>query len=52
MWAFGIGIFLINISPGSLQLTAISGLSQGVAVLLFGALIGDIVDVTARLKGR
>ncbi|XP_005093972.1 solute carrier family 40 member 1 [Aplysia californica] len=50
MWAFGIGIFLINISPESLQLTAASGLSRGISVLLFGALIGDIVDVSPRLK--
>ena len=51
MWSFGIFVFLINISPESLQLTAIAGVSQCLAILLFGALIGDIVDTTPRLKG-
>lgn len=51
MWSFGVGLFLINISPGSLQLTAAYGLSIGLSVLLFGALVGDIVDASPRLKG-
>ncbi|XP_059174595.1 solute carrier family 40 member 1-like isoform X2 [Physella acuta] len=50
MWAFGIGLFLINISPESLQLTAIYGLCIGLSILFFGALVGDIVDETPRLK--
>ncbi|CAG5116589.1 unnamed protein product [Candidula unifasciata] len=50
MWSFGVGLFLINISPDSLQLTAAYGLSMGLSVLLFGALVGDIVDATPRLK--
>lgn len=52
MWAFGIGLFLINISPESLQLTAIYGLCIGLSILFFGALVGDIVDETPRLKGN
>ncbi|XP_013065016.1 solute carrier family 40 member 1-like isoform X1 [Biomphalaria glabrata] len=50
MWAFGVGLFLINISSESLQLTAAYGLSMSLSVLLFGALVGDIVDETPRLK--
>ncbi|XP_041367653.1 solute carrier family 40 member 1-like isoform X2 [Gigantopelta aegis] len=50
MWSFGIGLFLIGISPDSLQLTAIYGLSRGISVLLFGAIVGDWVDNTPRLK--
>ncbi|BFY97245.1 hypothetical protein BsWGS_00285 [Bradybaena similaris] len=50
MWSFGVGLFLINISPESLQLTAAYGLSIGLSVLLFGALVGDIVDASPRLK--
>ncbi|KAH9518527.1 hypothetical protein Btru_017057 [Bulinus truncatus] len=50
MWAFGVGLFLINISSDSLQLTAVYGLSMSLNVLLFGALVGDIVDETPRLK--
>ncbi|XP_067649629.1 ferroportin-like [Haliotis asinina] len=50
MWAFGVGLFLIKISPESLQLTASYGLASGLSVLLMGALIGDWVDNTPRLK--
>ncbi|KAJ8314094.1 hypothetical protein KUTeg_008655 [Tegillarca granosa] len=49
MWQFGVGLFLIDLAPESLQLTAIYGFASGGAVLLFGALIGDWVDNTARL---
>ncbi|KAL5006947.1 hypothetical protein ScPMuIL_015753 [Solemya velum] len=50
MWNFGMGMFMIEISPESLQLTAIYGFSSGGAVLFFGALVGDWIDNTARLK--
>ncbi|XP_046326039.2 solute carrier family 40 member 1-like isoform X2 [Haliotis rufescens] len=50
MWAFGVGLFLIKISPDSLQLTASYGLASGLSILLLGALIGDWVDNTPRLK--
>ncbi|XP_046573527.1 solute carrier family 40 member 1-like [Haliotis rubra] len=50
MWAFGVGLFLIKISPESLQLTASYGLASGLSVLFLGALIGDWVDNTPRLK--
>lgn len=51
MWAFGVGMFMIEVSPESLQLTAIYGFSSGGAILFFGALVGDWIDNTARLKG-
>ncbi|XP_064614656.1 solute carrier family 40 member 1-like [Liolophura sinensis] len=50
MWSFGVGLFLIELEPDSLQLTAVYGLCQGAAVLLLGSLIGSWVDRTARLK--
>ncbi|KAL5007813.1 hypothetical protein ScPMuIL_016619 [Solemya velum] len=50
MWAFGVGMFMIEVSPESLQLTAIYGFSSGGAILFFGALVGDWIDNTARLK--
>ncbi|XP_046573535.1 solute carrier family 40 member 1-like [Haliotis rubra] len=50
MWIFGSGLLLVEILPESLQLTAIYGLSVGIAVLLLGALIGDWVDRTGRLR--
>jgi len=52
MWGFGVGLFLVIISPQDLRVTAIYGLSMGVSVLLFGALVGDWVDKTPRLKGN
>ena len=51
MWAFGVGLFMIIISPDSLRLTAIYGLSGSCAILLLGALVGDWIDRTPRLKG-
>ena len=51
MWAFGVGLFMVIISPESLRVTAIYGLSMGGAILLFGALVGDWLDRTPRLKG-
>ncbi|KAK6166093.1 hypothetical protein SNE40_022863 [Patella caerulea] len=50
MWAFGVGLFLIEIASESLQLTALYGLSSAFTYLFFGALVGDWVDKTARLK--
>ncbi|XP_071158670.1 ferroportin-like [Mytilus edulis] len=50
MWWFGIGLFIIEVTPDSLQLTAIYGFSNGGALLLLSTLVGDIIDRTARLK--
>eukprot|EP00058_Branchiostoma_floridae_P023337 XP_002608827.1 hypothetical protein BRAFLDRAFT_125612 [Branchiostoma floridae] len=49
MWSFAVALFLIELSPGSLRLTAVYGFSKSCAVLLLGAVIGDWVDRTARL---
>lgn len=46
------GLFLISVSPESLHLSATYGLCMGAAVLVFGSIIGDWVDKTARLKGE
>lgn len=50
MWWFGIGVFIIEVTPGSLQLTALYGFSNGGALLLLSTLVGDIIDRAARLK--
>ncbi|KAJ8314091.1 hypothetical protein KUTeg_008652 [Tegillarca granosa] len=50
MWSFGVGLFLIELAPESLRLTATYGFSSGGAILLFGAIVGDWVDNTPRLK--
>ncbi|XP_046326044.2 solute carrier family 40 member 1-like [Haliotis rufescens] len=49
MWCFGVGLFLIELSPTSLLLTAVNGLATGMTILLAGALIGTWVDRTHRL---
>ncbi|XP_048731277.2 solute carrier family 40 member 1-like isoform X3 [Ostrea edulis] len=49
MWSFGVGLFLISLSPDSLQLPAVHGFSSGGATLLFAGLVGYWVDNTARL---
>lgn len=52
MWSFGVGLFMVIISPQSLRVTAIYGLCMGGSILLFGALVGDWVDRTPRLRGE
>ena len=51
MWQFGVGLFMVIISPDSLFLTAAYGFATGGAVLLFGTLVGDWIDKTPRLRG-
>ena len=51
MWSFAVGMFLIALSPNSLRLTAIYGLTGGLAILLTGAIVGDWVDGYPRTKG-
>ncbi|KAI8782423.1 solute carrier family 40 member 1 [Biomphalaria glabrata] len=50
MWGFGVGLFLINLSFESLHLTAAYGLCMSLSVLLFGALVGDVIDKIHRFK--
>ena len=45
------GLFMVIISPESLRLTAIYGFASGGAILLLGALVGDWIDRTPRLRG-
>ena len=52
MWMFGIGMFLVRIADDSIQLSATYGLVTGLAIFFFGALVGDWVDNTPRLKGQ
>ncbi|KAJ8315980.1 hypothetical protein KUTeg_005994 [Tegillarca granosa] len=50
MWWFGIGLFLIEVAPESLQLTAVYGFTSGGAMLLLAAVVGDWIDRSQRLK--
>ena len=51
MWMYAISIFLIALTPGSFLFTAIYGLAVSLAVVAFGTLVGDWIDVTSRLRG-
>lgn len=52
MWSFAVGMFMIALSPDSLRLTAIYGLTGGLAILLTGAILGDWVDSYPRMRGE
>ena len=50
---FGMAMFgLVRIADDSIQLSATYGLVTGLAIFFFGALVGDWVDNTPRLKGQ
>ncbi|MGH0142828.1 UNVERIFIED_CONTAM: hypothetical protein FKN15_036639 [Acipenser sinensis] len=50
MWHFAVAVFLVELYGNSLLLTAVYGLVVAGSVLLLGAIIGDWVDKSARLK--
>ncbi|XP_078408024.1 solute carrier family 40 member 1 [Cetorhinus maximus] len=50
MWHFAVSVFLVDLYGNSLLLTAVYGLVVAGSVLLLGAIIGDWVDRTPRLK--
>ena len=52
MWQFAVGMFLVEIDPNSLRLTAIYGFASGGAIFLTGAIIGNWVDKSGRLQGE
>ena len=49
MWHFAIPLFLMNLKPQSLTLSAAYGLTLALSVLLFGPLVGDWIDRKPRL---
>ena len=51
MWMFAIGLYLVELTPNSLRLTAIYGLVVSFTVALFGSTVGHWVDINPRLKG-
>ena len=51
MWHFAIGLYLVELTPGSLRLTAIYQLVSTLSIIVFGPLVGDWVDANPRLKG-
>ena len=51
MWHFAIGLYLVELTPESLRLTAIYQLVSTLSIIIFGPLVGDWVDANPRLKG-
>ena len=52
MWVFAVGLYLVELTPGSLRLTAIYSLVMTLTMILFGPFVGDWVDKNPRLKGE
>ncbi|KAJ6802581.1 uncharacterized protein M6B38_192495 [Iris pallida] len=44
MWEFSVGLYMINIWPNSLLFTAIYGVVEAAATVLFGPFVGQLVD--------
>ena len=52
MWEFAVTLFLLRLFPESLLLVGVYGLIMQLAVVVFGTIVGDWVDTSARIKGR
>lgn len=50
LWTFAVGLYLVKLTPGSLQLAAIYGLVLTSSAILFSPVIGEWIDRTNRLK--
>lgn len=52
MWEFSVGLYMINVWPDSLLLTAAYGVVESASTALFGPLIGQWVDRFTYVKVR
>lgn len=52
MWEFSVGLYMINVWPDSLLLTAAYGVVESGSTALFGPLIGQWVDRLTYVKVR
>ncbi|KAJ8421721.1 hypothetical protein Cgig2_003529 [Carnegiea gigantea] len=50
MWEFSVALYMINIWPDSLLLTALYGVVESASIALFGPLIGQWVNVLSYVK--
>ena len=50
MWTFAVGLYLVKLTPNSLQLAAIYGLFVSLAIIVFAPILGNWIDRTNRLK--
>ncbi|CAI0424027.1 unnamed protein product [Linum tenue] len=44
MWEFCVGLYMINLWPGSLILAAVYGAVESASIALFGPLVGQLID--------
>ncbi|CAL1378596.1 unnamed protein product [Linum trigynum] len=44
MWEFCVGLYMINLWPGSLILPAVYGAVESASIALFGPLVGQLID--------
>jgi iron-regulated transporter 1 len=49
MWWFAGGLYMMQLAPGSLRLTALYGLIIAATVICFGASVGNWIDKTKRI---
>ena len=52
MWRFAAGLYLVYLAGGKLRLAAVFGFTAGGAIMLFGGIIANWVDMNGRLKGN
>ncbi|KAG7159414.1 Solute carrier family 40 member 1-like [Homarus americanus] len=50
MWMFAGGLFLLEVTPGSLRLAAVYGAALALTVIICGAPVGRWIDRTSRLR--
>lgn len=50
LWNFAVGLYLVKLTPGSLQLTAIYGLVVAATAIFISPAIGGWIDRTPRLR--
>ena len=51
MWMFAVGLFMMELSPGTLKWPAIYGLTRSLAVVFFAPVIGRWIDSSPRWRG-
>ncbi|MCL7037489.1 hypothetical protein MKW94_002304 [Papaver nudicaule] len=44
MWEFSVGLYMMSVWPDSLLLTAVYGVVEAASIVLFGPIIGQLVD--------
>ena len=52
MWQFALGLYFVHLAGRELRLAAIFGFTAGGAVMFFGGIIGNWVDMNPRMKGE